>query len=119
MPTPPVHLGRVYDPPRPEDGARILVDRLWPRGLSKELIALDDWPKALTPSTDLRRWYHAGGDFPTFRSRYLTELEAPEAQAELTALRERLAAGPIVLLTAAKQPEHSHAAVLRELLGRP
>ncbi|MER5867335.1 DUF488 family protein [Kitasatospora sp. NPDC002040] len=117
MPTPPVHLGRVYDPHGPENGARILVDRLWPRGLSKELAALDGWPKALTPSTELRRWYHAGGDFPAFRDRYLAELSAPDAQAELTALRDRAAAGPLVLLTAAKDPAHSHAAVLRELLG--
>ncbi|BFV59819.1 DUF488 family protein [Kitasatospora sp. CMC57] len=117
MPT--MHLGRVYDPHRPEDGARILVDRLWPRGLSKEHAALDGWPKELTPSTELRRWYHDGGDFPTFRSRYLAELAAPDAQAELASLREQSASGPVILLTASKDLDHSHAAVLRELLTEP
>lgn len=117
MPT--IHLGRVHDPHRPEDGARILVDRLWPRGLSKERAALDGWPKPLTPSTELRHWYHDGGDFPTFRTRYLAELAAPEAQAELASLHTRSAAGLIVLLTAVKDLDHSHAAVLRELLAHP
>ncbi|KQV12527.1 MULTISPECIES: DUF488 domain-containing protein [unclassified Kitasatospora] len=114
MPT--LHLGRIYDPHHPEDGARILVDRLWPRGLSKAAAALDGWPKPLTPSTELRRWYHDGGDFPTFRSRYLAELSSPEAQAELSSLRALLSSGPVILLTASKDLEHSHAAVLRELL---
>ncbi|GAA1176713.1 uncharacterized protein YeaO (DUF488 family) [Kitasatospora gansuensis] len=117
MPT--IHLGRVYDPHRPEDGARILVDRLWPRGLSKEIAALDGWPKALTPSTELRRWYHDGGDYPTFRSRYLAELSAADARAELDALRAQLTSSPIILLTASKDLDHSHAAVLRELLTEP
>ncbi|WP_457028317.1 DUF488 domain-containing protein [Kitasatospora sp. P5_F3] len=74
------------------------------------------WPKPLTPSTELRRWYHDGGDFPTFRSRYLAELSTPEAQAELSSLRALLSAGPVILLTASKDLDHSHAAVLRELL---
>ncbi|MFJ9521443.1 DUF488 domain-containing protein [Kitasatospora sp. NPDC101801] len=116
---PAIHLGRVHNPHRPEDGARILVAGRRPRGLSKERAALDGRPKPLTPSTELRRWHHGGGDFPTFRTRYLTELAAPEAQAELASLHTRLAAGPVVLLTAAKDLDHSHAAVLRELLTHP
>ncbi|MGW4648554.1 DUF488 domain-containing protein [Kitasatospora sp. NPDC004289] len=118
MPRHPVHLARVYDPHRPEDGARVLVDRLWPRGIRKEDAALDSWPKALTPSTELRRWYHEGGGFPAFRERYLAELEAPEAQEALTGLRALATDGPIVLLTASKGDlDSSHAAVLRELLA--
>ncbi|MFJ8042813.1 DUF488 domain-containing protein [Kitasatospora sp. NPDC096147] len=116
----PVQLARVYDPHRPEDGARVLVDRLWPRGIKKEDAALDSWPKALTPSTELRRWYHAGGDFPAFRERYLAELDAPEAADALTGLRTLAATGPVVLLTASKGDlGTSHAAVLRELLAHP
>jgi uncharacterized protein YeaO (DUF488 family) len=76
---------RVYDTPEPDDGARVLVDRLWPRGLSKEEAELDDWPKAVTPSTELRRWYHGTdeGDaaFREFRERYLAELAEPEQAA--------------------------------------
>jgi uncharacterized protein YeaO (DUF488 family) len=85
---------RVYDAPEPDDGARVLVDRLWPRGLSKEEAELDDWPKAVTPSTELRRWYHATdeGDvaFAEFRERYLAELAEPEQSAALQALVERV-----------------------------
>jgi uncharacterized protein YeaO (DUF488 family) len=112
---------RVYDPPEPDDGARVLVDRLWPRGLSKEEAELDDWPKVVTPSTELRRWYHATdeGDaaFTEFRSRYLAELAEPEQTAALDALRAKIAAGPVTLLTAAKHPERSHVAVLVERLS--
>ncbi|MEY9872957.1 uncharacterized protein YeaO (DUF488 family) [Streptacidiphilus sp. MAP12-33] len=112
---------RVYDPPEPDDGARVLVDRLWPRGLAKADAELDDWPKALTPSTELRRWYHATDQdeaaYARFRTRYLTELAEPEAAAALAALAERVAAGPVTLLTASKYPERSHASVLRERLA--
>jgi uncharacterized protein YeaO (DUF488 family) len=111
---------RVYDPPEPDDGARVLVDRLWPRGLSKEEAELDDWPKAVTPSTELRRWYHATDEgeaaFAEFRTRYLAELAEPEQTAALDALRARIAAGPVTLLTASKHPERSHAEVLMERL---
>ncbi|MEZ0069462.1 uncharacterized protein YeaO (DUF488 family) [Streptacidiphilus sp. MAP12-20] len=114
----PVRIRRVYDPPVPQDGARILVDRLWPRGVSKADAHLDAWPKAVTPSTELRRWFHGpDGTFAEFRSRYEAELEAPEAAAALEQLRRSAADGQITLLTAAKEPEHSHAAVLQELLN--
>ncbi|MBT2479440.1 DUF488 domain-containing protein [Streptomyces sp. ISL-94] len=111
-------MRRVYDAPEPEaDGVRVLVDRLWPRGLSKEAAAVDEWPRAVTPSAELRKWFHGGGSAGEFRERYLAELAGPGAEAELGRLRELVAAGPVTLLTAVKDPASSHAAVLAELLG--
>ncbi|MGW7450589.1 DUF488 domain-containing protein [Streptomyces sp. NPDC054787] len=113
-----IRLRRVYDPPEPEaDGVRVLVDRLWPRGLSKEAAAVEEWPKAVAPSTELRRWFHGGGSAGEFRERYEAELAQPQAAAELARLRELAGAGPVTLLTAVKDPASSHAAVLAELLG--
>ncbi|MER7572457.1 DUF488 family protein [Streptomyces sp. NPDC126514] len=113
-----IRIRRVYDPPEPGDGVRVLVDRLWPRGVSKDAAGVDEWPKALTPSTELRRWYHAGeGSYEEFTRRYEAELEAPEATELLTRLRELADKGAVTLLTAAKTPEESHAAVLARLLG--
>ncbi|MEE1751047.1 DUF488 domain-containing protein [Streptomyces sp. SP18CS02] len=108
---------RVYDPVLPDDGARVLVDRLWPRGLSKADAHVDEWPKSLTPSTELRRWFHAGeGTYEQFRRRYEAELTLPEAAEALDRLRELSRTGPLTLLTASKEPDRSHASVLRELL---
>lgn len=120
-----LRLKRVYDAPTPQDGARILVDRLWPRGLTRESAALDDWAKAVSPSNDLRRWAHAqpeipgGGEPPfwnEFRARYRAELTTPEGAAALDALRARIAAGPTTLLFAAKDTAHNNATVLAEFL---
>ncbi|MGW3115556.1 DUF488 domain-containing protein [Streptomyces sp. NPDC001107] len=113
-----VRVRRVYEPPEPDDGVRVLVDRLWPRGLSKDAAQVDEWPKALTPSTELRRWYHAGeGSYEEFAERYEAELDAPEAAELLGRVRELAAKGPVTLLTASKEPEQSHAEVLLRLLG--
>ncbi|MHC5907784.1 DUF488 domain-containing protein [Streptomyces sp. S6] len=113
-----LRVRRVYDPAEPDDGLRVLVDRLWPRGLSKDAARVDEWPKALTPSTELRRWYHAGeGTYEEFAERYEAELAAPEAGRLLSALRESAARGTVTLLTAAKVPGESHAAVLLRLLS--
>ncbi|MCC3770014.1 DUF488 domain-containing protein [Streptomyces sp. UNOC14_S4] len=113
-----VHARRVYDSPSPDDGVRVLVDRLWPRGLSKVDARVDEWPKALTPSTELRRWYHGpDGDPEEFVHRYEAELESPEAAEALEDLRSRARKGErLTLLTAAKDPEAGHAAVLARLL---
>ncbi|MER5602448.1 DUF488 family protein [Streptomyces sp. NPDC002265] len=112
-----VRVRRVYEPPQPEDGVRVLVDRLWPRGLSKETARVDEWPKGLTPSTELRRWYHAGeASYEEFARRYEAELAAPEAAGLVDVLRESAGEGPVTLLTASKSPEQSHAAVLAHLL---
>ncbi|QES09582.1 DUF488 family protein [Streptomyces venezuelae] len=114
-----VRVRRIYETPAPEDGVRVLVDRLWPRGLAKTDAHIDEWPKALTPSTELRRWYHGPeGEYEEFCRRYEAELAAPEAAAALDRLRELAARGTITLLTAAKDPTASHTSVLvRELAG--
>jgi uncharacterized protein YeaO (DUF488 family) len=115
-----VRIRRVYEPPEPEDGVRVLVDRVWPRGVSKKAAHVDEWPKRLTPSTDLRRWYHAGeGSYEEFAGRYEAELEAPEAAELLEHVRELAAKGTVTLLTSAQSPEQSHAAVLVRLLRSP
>ncbi|MER5836139.1 DUF488 family protein [Streptomyces sp. NPDC002130] len=112
-----VRVRRVYEPAEPEDGARVLVDRLWPRGLAKDAARVDEWPKALTPSTELRRWYHAGeGPYEEFAERYEAELASDEASAALDGVRELARAGDVTLLTASKTPEQSHATVLVRLL---
>ncbi|MFC9825035.1 DUF488 domain-containing protein [Streptomyces erythrochromogenes] len=115
---PEIRLRRVYDPPEPEaDGLRVLVDRLWPRGLAKAAAAVDQWPKAVTPSTELRKWFHDGGSAGDFRQRYEAELAEPEAVAELDRLRGLIGGGPVTLLTAVKNPGSSHAAILAERLA--
>ncbi|RZB19057.1 DUF488 family protein [Streptomyces sp. F001] len=112
-----VRVRRVYEPPEAEDGVRVLVDRLWPRGLAKDAAHVDEWPKALTPSTELRRWYHAGeGSYEEFARRYEAELAEPEAAELLDGLRASARKATVTLLTAAKSPEQSHAAVLARLL---
>jgi uncharacterized protein YeaO (DUF488 family) len=116
-----VRLRRVYDQPEPADGRRVLVDRLWPRGLSKERAAVDDWLRAVAPSEELRRWYrHQPDRFSDFRLRYQQELHAPESMAAVARLRELARSGPVTLLTATRDLGHSQAAVLAELLrGTP
>lgn len=107
-------MRRVYDEPSPDDGRRVLVDRLWPRGLAKEQARIDDWPKALTPSTELRRWYHEspGDRHDEFVTRYEAELAAPAAQEALHELRGHVRQGTVTLLTAVKDIPQSHVAVL-------
>jgi uncharacterized protein YeaO (DUF488 family) len=112
-----VRVRRVYDQPSPDDGRRLLVDRLWPRGLSKAAAHLDEWVKAVAPSDELRRWYgHDPARFAGFRRRYGDELRDPERAAALARLADAAARGTITLLTATKDAEHSQAAVLAELL---
>ncbi|HEX4661229.1 MAG TPA: DUF488 family protein [Streptosporangiaceae bacterium] len=112
-----VRVRRVYDQPSPDDGQRLLVDRLWPRGLSKADAHLDEWVKAVAPSDDLRRWYaHDPARFAEFRRRYADELREPEHAAGLTHLEGAADRGTITLLTATKDAAHSEAAVLAEML---
>ena len=114
---PQVRLRRVYEAPDPSDGRRVLVDRLWPRGLSKSAAALDEWLKTVAPSDALRRWYgHQPEKFPAFRERYQQELRSPEQAAALDHLRQEAGDGTITLLTATRDIEHSEAAVLADLL---
>jgi uncharacterized protein YeaO (DUF488 family) len=112
-----VRVRRVYEQPSPDDGVRLLVDRLWPRGVSKAKAHLDEWVKDVAPSDDLRRWYgHDPERFPDFRRRYLSELREPERATALERLTEAASRGTVTLLTATKDAEHSEAAVLAELL---
>lgn len=115
-----VEVRRVYDPPEPADGARVLVDRLWPRGMAKgdERVADAEWCKDVAPSSELRTWYgHDEERFGEFAERYRAELAEGAPQDALAHLRELAADGPLVLLTATKEVPLSHAEVLREVLG--
>ena len=112
-----VRLRRAYEAPDPSDGRRVLVDRLWPRGLSKSAAALDEWLKAVAPSDALRRWYgHEPEKFPEFRERYQQELRSPDRSAALDHLRQLARGGTVTLLTATRDIEHSEAAVLADEL---
>lgn len=112
-----VTVRRIYEDALETDGTRILVDRLWPRGLAKEKADIDEWCKAVAPSPALRKWYgHDPGLFEEFSRRYRTELEAPESAAEVERLRELGDRGPLTLLTATKDPKISAAEVLRTLI---
>lgn len=106
---------RIYDAPDVDDGYRVLIDRVWPRGVSRERAALDEWARDLAPSDDLRRWFgHLPERFEQFRSRYRTELERHEQQLE--ELRGRACSGPVTIVYAARDQEHNNAVVLAELL---
>ncbi|RKS79003.1 uncharacterized protein YeaO (DUF488 family) [Actinomadura pelletieri DSM 43383] len=112
-----VRLRRVYEPVASGDGKRVLVDRVWPRGLAKEKARLDEWEKDVAPSTELRKWYgHRVDRFDEFVRRYEVELEEPERAAALGRLRELAKTGTITLLTATRDIEHSQAAVLASRL---
>jgi len=114
----PVRLKRVYDSPSLQDGARVLVDRLWPRGLTKEAAALDAWMKEISPSHELRKWFHAHPvQWNKFREKYLAELTTGETHAALQQLHDlaRKRRG-LTLLFASKNLERNNATVLKELV---
>jgi uncharacterized protein YeaO (DUF488 family) len=115
-----IRVRRVYDQPTGDEGLRILVDRVWPRGLRKETAALDDWAKDLAPSTELRKWYgHVPERFAEFEARYRDELAGSTGQAALDRLRELSKGKTVTLLTATRDVDHSQAAVLAKLLREP
>jgi len=106
---------RIYEPPEPSDGRRILVDRLWPRGVSKCSARIDEWLKEVAPSKELRKSFHRGStDWQGFRRRYVQELQGKGEL--LDRLRAYSAEGVVTLLYAARGEEENHAAVLREVL---
>ena len=112
-----VRLKRAYEQPAPEDGTRVLVDRLWPRGLSKEKAAINVWLRDVAPSTPLRQWFgHEVAKWPEFRQRYTRELQSGDAAAALEQLKDLARHGPLTLVFAARDTEHCNAVVLRELL---
>ena len=108
-------IKRVYDEPDKDDGTRILIDRLWPRGLSKEKARVDLWLKEIAPSTELRTWFaHDPAKWTEFKTRYRAELKHNSEQ--LTVLKQAIAKGPVTLLYGAKDEQHNDAIVLQELL---
>ncbi|MFK4150049.1 DUF488 domain-containing protein [Streptomyces sp. NPDC004065] len=108
---------RVYEDATPRDGTRVLVDRVWPRGMRKEDAHLDEWLRDVAPSTELRRWYgHEPSRFEEFRRRYLAELGDAGHREAARRLRDLAAHQPLTLLTATKDLDHSQAAVLAEWL---
>jgi uncharacterized protein YeaO (DUF488 family) len=111
-----IQLKRVYEDPAKSDGTRILVDRLWPRGLTKEKAHVDLWLKEVAPTDDLRKWFgHDPARWPEFRARYRAELKRNSDQ--LSLLRQAVAKGPSTLVYGAKDEEHNQAVVLHELLN--
>lgn len=114
---PTVRVRRVYDEPEPRDGTRVLVDRIWPRGVSKDRADLAEWCKRVAPSTGLRKWYaHDPERFEEFSGRYRRELKDPEPAEALRHLRDLASDHPLTLLTATKHVEISAATVLAEIL---
>jgi uncharacterized protein YeaO (DUF488 family) len=112
-----VRVARIYEEATPDDGRRILVDRLWPRGVSKEAANLDDWCKEVAPSNDLRRWYgHDPDRFTEFSARYRAELADGEKAEALSRIAEYARAGVVTLLTATKKPEISEAVVIKSAI---
>jgi uncharacterized protein YeaO (DUF488 family) len=112
-----VRLKRVYDPVEPTDGHRVLIDRLWPRGVSRDRAKLDAWERELAPSKALRQWFgHEPERFDEFRRRYIEELDSQRPR--LTSLRRRARDGTLTLVYAAHDTEHNDAVVLAEVLRR-
>ncbi|AXK32155.1 DUF488 family protein [Streptomyces armeniacus] len=113
-----VRVRRIYDEPEGADGSRVLVDRVWPRGMAKDRARLDEWLKGAAPSTELRRWYgHDPERFEEFSERYRAELDGEEPRETLDRLRELAEDGPLTLLTATKDIGLSHAAILADVLA--
>ncbi len=114
---PTVYLRRIYEEPESNEGARVLVDRLWPRGVSKEKADLTWWAKDVAPSTELRKWYdHDPDKYEQFTKRYEDELKEEPAADAFAKLQKMAQEGPLTLLTASKAVEISEAAVLQKLL---
>jgi uncharacterized protein YeaO (DUF488 family) len=112
---PDVRVKRIYDARTPEDGYRVLIDHVWPRGVTRDRAGLDEWARELAPSDELRRWFgHDAARFKEFRTRYRAELDAHgERVAEL---RRRASAGTVTVVYAARDRKHNNAVVLAELL---
>ena len=112
-----VRRKRAYEPPEPADGHRALIDRLWPRGVTRQQAKLDDWAKELAPSAELRQWFgHDPARFEEFRRRYIEELRSERAR--LAGLRKRARNGTLTLVYSAHDTEHNDAVVLAEVLRR-
>jgi len=111
-----VRIKRAYDPLEPADGYRVLIDHVWPRGISRERAHLDAWARELAPSNELRTWFdHAPERFAQFRRRYRDELTTQTERVDQ--LRARAHQGPVTIVYAARDREHNNAIVLQELIG--
>ena len=114
-----VRVKRAYEPVAPDDGARVLVERLWPRGLSKERAHLDEWLKDVAPSDALRKWFHQDPDrWPEFEKRYRGELREAPARAAVQDLVRRARAATLTLVYAAHDEEHNSAVILKKVIDR-
>ena len=112
-----IKIKRVYDPPEPGDGKRILIDRLWPRGLKKEDLKMDEWLKEIAPSDKLRKWFsHDPRKYEEFKKRYAKELK--DRSETLARIKAEAKKGAVTILFSAKDTEHNNATVLRELLSK-
>lgn len=114
-----ITIKRAYDPPGDRDGERILVDRLWPRGVKKEAICISEWRREVSPTPGLRTWFgHDPARWDEFRRRYEDELSGPGMREPLETLAEKARHGRITLVYAARDEAHNHALVLRDYLDR-
>jgi uncharacterized protein YeaO (DUF488 family) len=112
-----IRLKRAYEKPEPADGYRVLVDRIWPRGVKKEDLQLDEWPKDIGPSTGLRQWFgHDPQKWDEFKQRYFQELEGKKEL--IHSLRTRAKQEPVILVYAARDEKHNHALALQEFLRK-
>jgi uncharacterized protein YeaO (DUF488 family) len=112
-----IFIRRAYDDPTQEDGYRVLVDRVWPRGRSKETLKLDEWVRELAPGTELRKWFgHDPQRWDAFQQRYRSELDSEEMQARMRQLLSDAGGQPITLVYGARDEEHNQAIVLRDVL---
>ncbi len=112
-----IFIRRAYDPPLPSEGRKVLVDRLWPRGIKREDLGADLWLKEIAPSNELRHWYnHEPEKWPEFRRRYGAELDGNPGP--LRELREMIGKGPVTLLYSARDREHNNAVALRDYLAQ-
>lgn len=113
-----IRIKRAYEPADAADGHRVLVDRLWPRGVSREALAVERWARDLAPSDDLRRWFgHDPARWEEFRRRYRLELAAPEREADLDELAAIARTGTLTLVYSARDEEHNQARVLAEVIA--
>ncbi len=114
-----IRTKRIYEPRDPSDGIRVLVDRLWPRGIAKSKAAIDAWLKEIAPSDDLRRWFaHEPSRWPEFQKRYRAELRTPGCRAHLDRLRAMARKRTVTLVFAARDEEHNNARALASILNR-
>ncbi len=115
----PIKLKRAYDPPSADDGERYLVERLWPRGVSKKRLALRGWLKEIAPSTELRKWYaHEDERWPEFVRRYRLELKGTDQKSLLADLAHKAQSSDVTLVFATRNPERSDARVLKDVIEK-